>query len=83
MGTDGDARSLLSGDRQDTAGATAVAVRRLWPRHRRTVRVRFTLKWTEPSGESRTGAGMRVYRADAGKLGETWLQFPTTRLGVD
>jgi hypothetical protein len=37
---------------------------------------RFTLKWTDPkTGEPRTRAGMQVYRIEAGKLSETWLQF--------
>jgi SnoaL-like protein len=37
---------------------------------------RFTLKWTDSnSGESRTRAGMQVYRVEGGKLAETWLQF--------
>ncbi len=34
---------------------------------------RFTLKWPDPqSGETRTRAGMQVYRVDDGKLAETW-----------
>jgi hypothetical protein len=37
---------------------------------------RFTLKWTDPdTGETRTRAGMQVYRIEAGKLAETWLMF--------
>jgi hypothetical protein len=37
---------------------------------------RFTLKWTDPnSGETRTRAGMQVYRIEAGKLSETWLML--------
>jgi hypothetical protein len=37
---------------------------------------RFTLKWTDPeTGETRTRAGMQVYRTEAGKLAETWLMF--------
>jgi hypothetical protein len=37
---------------------------------------RFTLKWTDAkTGEMRTRAGMQVYRIEAGKLAETWLQF--------
>jgi hypothetical protein len=35
---------------------------------------RFTLKWTDAStGETRTRAGMQVYRVERGKLAETWL----------
>ena len=37
---------------------------------------RFTLKWTDPTtNETRTRAGMQVYRIEAGKLAETWLMF--------
>jgi hypothetical protein len=37
---------------------------------------RFTLKWTDASnGETRTRAGMQVYRIEGGKLAETWLMF--------
>jgi SnoaL-like domain len=37
---------------------------------------RFTLKWTDPNtGETRTRAGMQVYRIGAGKLAETWLML--------
>jgi hypothetical protein len=37
---------------------------------------RFTLKWTDPNtGETRTRAGMQVYRIEAGKLVETWLML--------
>ena len=37
---------------------------------------RFTLKWTDPTtDETRTRAGMQVYRIEAGKLAETWLMF--------
>ncbi len=37
---------------------------------------RFTLKWTDAStGETRTRAGMEVYRIADGKLAETWLMF--------
>jgi SnoaL-like domain len=37
---------------------------------------RFTLKWTEGNtGETRTRAGMQVYRIENGKLAETWLEF--------
>jgi hypothetical protein len=37
---------------------------------------RFTLKWTDANtGETRTQAGMQVYRIEAGKLAETWLMF--------
>ena len=36
--------------------------------------LRFTLKWTHPgTGETRTRAGMQLYRIEAGKLAETWL----------
>jgi hypothetical protein len=39
-------------------------------------RFRFTLKWTDSNtGETRTRAGMQVYRIEGGKLAETWLQF--------
>jgi hypothetical protein len=35
---------------------------------------RFTLMWTDTSsGETRTRAGMQLYRIEAGKLAETWL----------
>jgi hypothetical protein len=35
---------------------------------------RFTLQWTDPNtGETRTRAGMQVYRIGAGNLVETWL----------
>lgn len=37
---------------------------------------RFTLKWTDSTtGETRTMAGIQVYRIEAGKLAETWLVF--------
>jgi len=37
---------------------------------------RFTLKFTDPkTGETRTRAGMQVYRIEGGKLAETWLMF--------
>jgi hypothetical protein len=37
---------------------------------------RFTLKFADPTtGETRTRAGMQVYRVEAGKLAETWLMF--------
>ena len=37
---------------------------------------RFTLKFTDPkTAETRTRAGMQVYRIEAGKLAETWLTF--------
>ena len=37
---------------------------------------RFTLKFTDPkTGETRTRAGMQVYRVEGGKLAETWLMF--------
>jgi hypothetical protein len=37
---------------------------------------RFTLKWTDSkTSETRTRAGMQVYRIEGGKLAETWLQF--------
>ena len=35
---------------------------------------RFTLMWNDKTtGESRTRAGMQLYRVDGGKLVETWL----------
>ena len=35
--------------------------------------IRYTAKWTDPkTGETRTRAGMQVYRIEAGKLAETW-----------
>jgi hypothetical protein len=35
---------------------------------------RFTLTWTDAStGETRTRAGMQLYRIEGGKLTETWL----------
>jgi hypothetical protein len=35
---------------------------------------RFNLTWTDAStGETRTRAGMQLYRIEAGKLAETWL----------
>lgn len=35
---------------------------------------RFAFKWTDPkTGEPRSRAGMQSYRAEAGKLVETWL----------
>jgi len=41
---------------------------------------RFTLKWTDTnSGETRTRAGMQVYRIKVGKLAETWLVFQQPR----
>ena len=37
---------------------------------------RFTLKWTDPNtGETRTRAGMQVYRIESGELAETWLML--------
>jgi hypothetical protein len=37
---------------------------------------RFTLKFTDSkTGETRTRAGMQVYRVEDGKLAETWLIF--------
>ena len=37
---------------------------------------RFTLKFTDPkTDETRTRAGMQVYRIEAGKLAETWLML--------
>jgi hypothetical protein len=37
---------------------------------------RFTLKWTDSAtDETRTRAGMQLYRIEDGKLAETWLQF--------
>jgi hypothetical protein len=37
---------------------------------------RFTVKWTDPkTGETRTRAGMQVYRIEAGKLAETWARY--------
>lgn len=37
---------------------------------------RFTFKWTDSkTGETRTRAGMQVYRIEAGKLAETWLML--------
>ncbi|MES2188487.1 MAG: nuclear transport factor 2 family protein [Pseudomonadota bacterium] len=34
----------------------------------------FTLQWTDAkTGETRTRAGMQLYRIEAGKLAETWL----------
>jgi hypothetical protein len=37
---------------------------------------RFTLMWADAdSGETRTRAGMQIYRIEAGKLAETWLMF--------
>jgi hypothetical protein len=37
---------------------------------------RFTLKWTDSNtAETRTRAGMQVYRIEAEKLAETWLMF--------
>jgi hypothetical protein len=37
---------------------------------------RFTLKWADAkTGETRTRAGMQIYRIDAGKLAETWLML--------
>jgi hypothetical protein len=37
---------------------------------------RFTLQWTDKStGETRTRAGMQLYRIESGKLAETWLMF--------
>jgi hypothetical protein len=38
--------------------------------------LRFTLKFTDTkTGDTRTRAGMQVYRIEAGKLAETWLVF--------
>jgi hypothetical protein len=35
---------------------------------------RFNLTWTDPStSETRTRAGMQLYRVEGGKLAETWL----------
>jgi hypothetical protein len=36
---------------------------------------RFTLEFTDLSGETRTRAGMQVYRIEADKLAETWVMF--------
>jgi hypothetical protein len=37
---------------------------------------RFAFKWTDvKSGESRSRAGMQVYRTEDGKLAETWLSM--------
>jgi SnoaL-like domain len=37
---------------------------------------RFTLKWTDTkTGETRTRAGMQLYRIEARKLAETWLML--------
>ncbi len=37
---------------------------------------RFTMKWTDlKTGETRTRAGMQVYRIEAGKLAETWVMY--------
>ncbi|AGA28264.1 nuclear transport factor 2 family protein [Singulisphaera acidiphila] len=37
---------------------------------------RFTRMWTDPStGETRTQAGMQLYRVEGGKLAETWLSL--------
>jgi predicted SnoaL-like aldol condensation-catalyzing enzyme len=45
---------------------------------------RFEFRWTDPkTGEKRKRAGMQVYRIEDGKLAETWLNAPTTRLGMD
>ena len=36
----------------------------------------MTLKWTDTkTSETRTRAGMQVYRIEAGKLAETWLML--------
>ena len=36
--------------------------------------------WTDPStGDTRTQAGMQLYRAERGKLAETWLSLRTQR----
>jgi SnoaL-like protein len=38
--------------------------------------VRFTMKWDDSkTGETRTRAGMQVYRIEAGKFAETWLML--------
>jgi hypothetical protein len=36
---------------------------------------RFTLKFTDLTSETRTRAGMQVFRIEADKLAETWLMF--------
>jgi hypothetical protein len=37
---------------------------------------RFAFKWTDPkTGETRTHAGIQVYRTEYGKLAETWLML--------
>ena len=37
---------------------------------------RFEFKWTDPkTGETRTRAGMQIYRIEDGKLAETWLML--------
>jgi hypothetical protein len=37
---------------------------------------RFTLKWTDANTcETRTRAGMQIFRIEAGKLAETWVMF--------
>lgn len=37
---------------------------------------RFTLMWSDPGiGETRTRAGLQVYRIEGGKLAETWLSL--------
>jgi hypothetical protein len=43
---------------------------------------RFTLKFTDPkTGETRTRAGMQVYRIEAGKRGDLALAAKLARLG--
>jgi hypothetical protein len=37
---------------------------------------RFTFRWFDKvTGETRTRAGMQIYRIEDGKLAETWLMF--------
>jgi len=44
---------------------------------------RFTLKWTNPgNGETRTRAGIQLYRIEGGKLSEMWLTLLKTGFGV-
>src|SRR5271156_625062 len=67
-------------------GAEIAAARRERPNTRFTVYehelagdrawFRFTLMWTDVStGETRTRAGMQLYRVEGGKLAETWLSL--------
>jgi hypothetical protein len=44
---------------------------------------RFTLMWTDPStGETRTRAGMQVYRIEGGKLAENLALVPQAGVGM-